>query len=144
MILLLLLRKETRETRETREERERVRSLFFARDRLQQRERAKKSPEKLAKLLNKTYDIYLNRERERERNFFLFLFSSTNRPTKSMNLRIPLPEIFEVRMLFLGPRSVSRRGGISPRGKKREKRRKTERTNTKKKRTRESKFYSAL
>ena len=88
-----------------------MRSLFFVHASLQQRERAKKSPEKRAKLL-KLLGIHLDeRERGRERNFFLF-FSSTN---KTMNLHIPLSEIFEVRMLFLVlVLSHSKRRGISP------------------------------
>jgi hypothetical protein len=67
LLLLLLLRKETRE-REREERRERVRSLFFVTRVSSEREQKKVQTEKLAKLLNKTYDIYLD-EREREEFF---------------------------------------------------------------------------
>jgi len=129
LLLLLLLRKETREREREREERECA--VFSSCESLQQRERAKKSPEKLAKLSNKTYDIYLNRERERERNFFLFFF--VDQQTNEIH-EFPhsVTRDFRGPGGFLGPRSVSQQEG-SLRGEKKGKKEEKQSAQTRKK-----------
>jgi len=75
------------------------------------------------------------RERERERNFsFFFFLCDVNRPTKTMNLR-SVTRDFRPPCCFSWSSFSQKRGGISPRGKKREKNTRTPRefTHNKKK-----------
>ena len=89
---------------------------------LQQRERAKKSPEKLAKLLNKTYDMYLDeREREEFFSFFVFVDQQTNENHESPH---SVTRDFSRSGWFSWSSFCLTAGGISPEGKKKGKKKK--------------------